>query len=307
MTYEERMRLGGSSTVQQPAQQQAQASPAVYHPQQEGAAAVQNLPGNGQTPAYQQLSQPGVIGGADAQINNAYQAITGTAPYKYNLDQDALYQMYRDRYTQNAKRSMQDTMGQAASLTGGYGNTYSQWVGQQAYDETMRGLTDLIPQLEDRAWNRQQQTYSQLSNSILTSGYAPTEAELQAAGMTQEQADALRQAWIASNPGAAWMQGAMTADQYYALTGKTPPGAPGTGSGGGGGGWGSGSGTGSGDGEKATGQRTDKDANNWSTASQYLAMFQPGTDEYQQALQQVGVVLNAAMPHSDQYPRDNRR
>lgn len=216
MTDEERKKLGG-------------AAPAVQQPAQ---------------PAYQQqpAQQAGVLGGSDtdAQVAQAYQTVTGT-PYKYNLDADATYQMYRDRYLQNAKRSMQDTMGQTAALTGGYGNTYSQFVGQQAYDETMRGLTDLIPQFEERAWNRRQQTYSQLSSSILQTGYKPSAEELQAAGMTPDQANSLFQAWIASNPAAAWMQGLMTAEQYYKLTGRQAPGAPGAkGPGGSGGGRGSG-------------------------------------------------------------------
>ena len=160
--------------------------------------------------------------------------------FSYNLDNDALYQMYRDRYTQNAKRAMQDTMGQAASLTGGYGSTYGQAVGQQAYDETMRGLTDKIPELQQNAYGMwkdnkalEQQQYSNLSALIMRSGYQPTEEELAAAGMSAEQANAFRQAWIAANPGAAYMSGALSADNYLKLTGKA---APGTDVGGGGGG-----------------------------------------------------------------------
>lgn len=186
---------------------------------------------------------------------------------------------------------MHDTMGRAAGLTGGYGSTYSQGVGQQAYDETMRGLTDKIPELEDRAFQRykeqgdqimtqfnianqlgaadqatrqrdqewdftqrqyadqqsqyqdkqRQQAYENLSSAILTSGYQPTSDELTASGMTKEQADALRQAWVVSNPGQAWMLGLLTADQYLRLTGEVAPGSVVAG-GGGGGGYGGGGG-----------------------------------------------------------------
>jgi hypothetical protein len=41
---------------------------------------------------------------------------------------------------------MMDTMGQAAALTGGYGNTYAQNVGQQAYQGYLQQLNDNIPQ-----------------------------------------------------------------------------------------------------------------------------------------------------------------
>jgi hypothetical protein len=42
---------------------------------------------------------------------------------------------------------MMDTMGQAAALTGGYGNSAAQMVGQQAYQNYLQGLTDKIPEL----------------------------------------------------------------------------------------------------------------------------------------------------------------
>ncbi len=159
-----------------------------------------------------------------------------TAPFRYSLDGDALYRMYRDRYVENARRSMRDTMGQAASLTGGYGSSYSQAAGQQAYDETLRGLTDLIPSLRRDAFELAQQQYANLSAAILKSGYAPGEDELAAAGMSREQAEALRQAWITGNPGAAWLQGALTPEQYTLLTGRPAPGTKKAASGGGGGG-----------------------------------------------------------------------
>ena len=112
--------------------------------------------------------------------------------YNYHLDGDALYNRYRDLYTQNARRSMQDTMGQAASLTGGYGNTYGQSLGQQRYDETMRGLvTDIAPQLEQQAYTRQRQAASDL-RGLIAIGYNPSDDELAAAGMSRQVADLLR-------------------------------------------------------------------------------------------------------------------
>jgi hypothetical protein len=47
---------------------------------------------------------------------------------------------------------MMDTMGQAASLTGGYGNTYGQAVGQQQYTAYLQQLNDIVPELYDRAY-----------------------------------------------------------------------------------------------------------------------------------------------------------
>ena len=42
--------------------------------------------------------------------------------------------------------AMRDTMGQAAALTGGYGSSYSQSVGQQQYDAYLQRLADVLPE-----------------------------------------------------------------------------------------------------------------------------------------------------------------
>lgn len=191
-----------------------------------------------------------IYGGSyDDAISDTYQQIANRPAYSYDVDGDALYQQYRDRYVQNAKNAMKDTMGQAAALTGGYGNSYAQSVGQQRYDETMRGLTDMIPTLESRAYERWQAqgnalqdrlgmlhnmgqaeqstrnaSYSQIANLISTTGYRPTEQDLASSGMTQEQADAMLQWWITNNPDAAYYNGQLSRDDYYRLTGRYPTG-----------------------------------------------------------------------------------
>ncbi len=186
--------------------------------------------------SLQQLTQAGDLpkaGAAPAQVPGgpAAEQGPGGGGFSYDLDADALYQQYRDRYLQNARQSMRDSMGQAAALTGGYGSTYGEALGQQAYDETMRGLTDRIPDLEKSAYgkwkDRQAQTgqqYANLSAAIMSSGYVPDDEELEAAGMSREQAAALRQAWIARYPGAAYMSGALSAENYFKLTGRPAPG-----------------------------------------------------------------------------------
>ena len=51
---------------------------------------------------------------------------------------------------------MRDTMGRAAALTGGYGSSYAQAVGQQAYDRRMEELMDIAPELYQMAYQRYQ-------------------------------------------------------------------------------------------------------------------------------------------------------
>lgn len=199
-----------------------------------------------------QQQRPLYGGSYDEQIRGTYEQMQNRPAFNYDLDGDALYQQYRDRYTQNAKLAMKDTMGQAASLTGGYGSSYAQGVGQQRYDETMRGLTDMIPSLEQSAYQRWrdqgsdlQQRYSMLMNMgaaeqgtaqnaysnlyalIGSTGYQPTQEELAAAGMSQEAADALR-------------------NEYLRQTGQLPAGGGAAAGGSGGSSRGSGSNSGSG-------------------------------------------------------------
>ena len=88
------------------------------------------------------------------QIDQVMQNITDRKPFQYDVNADALYQQYKDRYTQMGRQAMQDTMGQAAALTGGYGNTYAQNAGQQAYGQYMQGLTDKIPELYQLALDK---------------------------------------------------------------------------------------------------------------------------------------------------------
>lgn len=88
------------------------------------------------------------------QIDQVMQNITNRKPFQYDVNADALYQQYKDRYTQMGRQAMQDTMGKAAALTGGYGNTYAQNAGQQAYGAYMQGLTDKIPELYQLALDK---------------------------------------------------------------------------------------------------------------------------------------------------------
>ena len=53
----------------------------------------------------------------------------------------------RDSYISAGKTAMQDAAGQAAALTGGYGNTYASSVSSAAYERYLQQLSDKIPEL----------------------------------------------------------------------------------------------------------------------------------------------------------------
>lgn len=86
------------------------------------------------------------------KLNNLYDQIMNRDKFSYNFNADPMYRMYRDQYINQGKSAMQDTMGQAAALTGGYGSSYSQTAGQQTYQNYLTQLNNMIPELRDQAY-----------------------------------------------------------------------------------------------------------------------------------------------------------
>lgn len=157
------------------------------------------------------------------QLRDIAGKIINREPFSYDLNGDALYQQYKDRYIQQGKQAMMDTMGQAATLTGGYGNSYAQSVGQQTYQGYLQGLNDQVPSLYRLALDRynsegdrlrgnlnvlmQQEgmdydryrdgiadrddAYSKLMALMTGYGYRPAPEELEEAGMTEAQMRAI--------------------------------------------------------------------------------------------------------------------
>lgn len=102
-----------------------------------------------------QANKPGEYGKPYAQqIDDAYKSIMNREAFNYDFNGDPLYQLYKDQYVQGGQTAMQDTMAQAAALTGGYGNSYASAVGNQAYQQYLKGLNDVIPELQQAAYNR---------------------------------------------------------------------------------------------------------------------------------------------------------
>ena len=90
------------------------------------------------------------------QLDGILQKITNPDKFKYEFNGDELFRSYADYYTQMGKQASADAMGQAAALTGGYGNTYAQNAGQQAYQQYLLGLYDKGMDMYDRAYQRWQ-------------------------------------------------------------------------------------------------------------------------------------------------------
>ena len=98
------------------------------------------------------------------QIDEAFDAYFNRDPFSYDFNSDALYQQYKDNYIQQGQMAMMDTMGQAAAMTGGYGNSYAQTVGQQAYNQQLSQLNDIMPELYQMAYDQYDRKGTELYN-----------------------------------------------------------------------------------------------------------------------------------------------
>lgn len=116
-------------------------------------------------------SKPGAYNSAyEKRINELISGLSNRK-FSYDLGKDALWQQYKDNYMAQGKQAMQDTMGQAAALTGGYGNSYAAAAGNQAYQAWLGQLNNKIPELYQLALQRyntegadMQNLYSVLAN-----------------------------------------------------------------------------------------------------------------------------------------------
>ena len=107
------------------------------------------------------------------RLDQLYYSIMNREKFSYDFNADQMYQLYKDQYTQSGKRAMQDAMGQAAALTGGYGSSYGQSVGQQTYQNYLQDLNNIIPELRNQAYQEYQQEGQDLLNkySITNDAY----------------------------------------------------------------------------------------------------------------------------------------
>ena len=125
--------------------------------------------------AYAQLQQqlnnkPGAFSSKyTANLDNLYGQIMNRPGFSYNMNNDAMYNIYKDLYQQQGKSAMRDTVAQSAALTGGYNNSYATTAGSQAYQSYLERLNEMVPQLQQNAYNMyQDETNSMYNKANLT-------------------------------------------------------------------------------------------------------------------------------------------
>lgn len=121
-----------------------------------------------------QLAQkPGEYKSAwQTQLDDTIKKILNREKFSYDLNGDALYQQYKDKFIQQGKMAMGDAIGQASAMTGGYGNSYAQSVGQQMYQKELQNLNDVVPELYQMALDKYSREGQELYNQYAMLGDA---------------------------------------------------------------------------------------------------------------------------------------
>lgn len=130
------------------------------------------------TQAYDKLQEivngkPTFESSYEEQLKGLYDQIMNREKFNYDFNADSMYKMYKDNYTQQGRTAMQDTMGQAASMTGGYASSYGQTAGQQTYQNYLQQLNNMIPELRDQAYQQYKDEGAELLNkyNVSTDAY----------------------------------------------------------------------------------------------------------------------------------------
>ena len=80
------------------------------------------------------------------QIKDMMSQIMNRDKFSYDVDADPLFQQALASAMNSGKTAMQDTIGQASALTGGYGSTYATSAGNQAYNAFIEDAYNNLPQ-----------------------------------------------------------------------------------------------------------------------------------------------------------------
>ena len=80
------------------------------------------------------------------QLQEAMDKILNREKFSYDVDTDPLFQQALASAMGSGKQAMQDTIGQASALTGGYGSSYATTAGNLAYNDYIQDAYDNFPQ-----------------------------------------------------------------------------------------------------------------------------------------------------------------
>lgn len=94
------------------------------------------------------------------------QKILNREDFSYDVDKDQLFQQALASAMNSGKSAMQDTIGQASALTGGYGSTYATSAGNQAYNAFIEDAYNNLPEYYQMALQAYQMEGEEMYNQL---------------------------------------------------------------------------------------------------------------------------------------------
>ena len=93
-------------------------------------------------------------------VDDLFDQIMNYGDFSYDQEKDQLFQIYKQQYLS----AMKNQLAAASANTGGYNNSYAQQSAQQAYNNTMSGLSDKAIELRANALTTWQNEYNQIQD-----------------------------------------------------------------------------------------------------------------------------------------------
>lgn len=100
------------------------------------------------------------------RINEMMDKIQNRDEFEYDVDNDQLFQQALASAMKSGQTAMQDTIGQASSLTGGYGSTYATSAGNQAYNAFIEDAYNNLPEYYQMAMEAYQMEGQEMYNQL---------------------------------------------------------------------------------------------------------------------------------------------
>lgn len=100
------------------------------------------------------------------QIKDLMGQIQNREKFSYDVDNDVLFQQYLASSMASGKTAMQDTMGQASALTGGYGSTYATSAANQQYNAYIQDAYNNLPEYYQMAMETYQMEGQEMYNQL---------------------------------------------------------------------------------------------------------------------------------------------
>lgn len=96
----------------------------------------------------------------ESQLADALNKVTNRENFAYDPLKDASYQALSKIYTKRGEQARQNTLGDAAALTGGIASSYATSAAAQAQSDYNQQLAAQIPALQEAAYNRYMNDYN---------------------------------------------------------------------------------------------------------------------------------------------------